>query len=84
MLKNIFFIGFIIFFFLLFVFLGAIAIRSQQKNISLKEALRSDSRNIILEIKDIIYFEATKHNPQGDVLPDNLDDAIKNEIKKRI
>jgi len=34
------------------------------------------------EIDDKIYQEATKHNPEGDVLPDKIDNAIKEEIKK--
>ncbi|MGW8185024.1 MAG: hypothetical protein ACWGHO_02860 [Candidatus Moraniibacteriota bacterium] len=84
MLKNIFFVIFIVCFFLLFVFIGAVLIRSQQRNISIKEELKSDSKSILWQIKDIIYFEATKHNPSGDVVPDGIDDAIKNEIKERI
>ncbi|KKP68454.1 MAG: hypothetical protein UR66_C0005G0001 [Candidatus Moranbacteria bacterium GW2011_GWE1_35_17] len=84
MFKKIFFVIFIVSFFLLFVFIGAVIILSQQKNISIKEELKTDSKNIILQIRDIIYFEATKHNPPGDMLPDNLDDKIKHEIKERI
>lgn len=84
MLKNIFFVIFIVCFFLLFVFIGAALIRSQQKNISIMEVLKSDSKNIIWQIKDIIYYEATQHNPSGDVVPDGIDDVIKNEIKERI
>jgi len=32
--------------------------------------------------KNIIYREATIHNPAGDVLPDQIDDNLKGEIKK--
>ncbi|MFH0929851.1 MAG: hypothetical protein V1814_01200 [Candidatus Moraniibacteriota bacterium] len=32
--------------------------------------------------KNIIYREATKHNPAGDILPDQIDDNLKGEIKK--
>jgi hypothetical protein len=84
MFKKIFFIIFIVGFFLLFVFVGAILIRSQQKNISIIEELKLDSKNIIFLIKDVIYFEATQHNPSGDMVPDGIDDIIKNEIKERI
>lgn len=84
MFRKIFFVIFIVCFFLLFVFIGAILIRSQQRNVSIREELKSDSKNIIFQIKDIIYFEATLHNPSGDVVPDGIDDTIKNEIKKRI
>ena len=34
--------------------------------------------------KNIIYREATEHNPAGDVLPDQIDDKIKQEIKEKI
>jgi len=32
--------------------------------------------------KNIIYREATEHNPSGDLLPDQIDDNLKGEIKK--
>ncbi|HBI17246.1 MAG TPA: hypothetical protein DDY52_03840 [Candidatus Moranbacteria bacterium] len=82
MFKKIFFFLFIIFFFFLFVFLGAAVIYSQQKNISIKEELRTDSKNILLEIKNIIYFEAEMHNPPGDMVPDGIDDSLIGKIKE--
>ena len=82
MFKKIFFFLFIIFFFFLFVFLGAAVIYSQQKNISIKEELRTDSKNILLEIKNVIYFEAEKHNPPGDMVPDGIDDSLIRKIKE--
>ncbi|OGI25479.1 MAG: hypothetical protein A3J76_03755 [Candidatus Moranbacteria bacterium RBG_13_45_13] len=36
------------------------------------------------KLKGIIYREATEHNPPGDVLPDQIDDKIKQEAKERI
>ena len=82
MLKKIFFFIFIIFFFFLFVFLGAAVIYSQQKNISVQEEIRTDSRKILLEIKNVVYFEAEKHNPPGDLVPDGIDDALLGKLKK--
>lgn len=32
--------------------------------------------------KNLIYREATEHNPPGDMLPDRIDDNVKGEIKK--
>lgn len=29
-----------------------------------------------------IYQEATEHNPEGDMLPDEIDDKIKEEVKE--
>lgn len=82
MLKKIFFVIFIIGFFFLFVFLGAVVIYSQQKGIPIKEELKTDSKNIILQIKDVIYFEATVHNPEGDLVPDGIDDSVKGKIRE--
>lgn len=84
MIKKILFVLFIIFFFLLFVFLGAAVIYSQQKNISIIEELKIDSKKIILQIKDIIYYQATVHNPEGNLMPDEVDDTILGRIKSLI
>jgi hypothetical protein len=32
--------------------------------------------------KNIVYWEATTHNPSGDMLPDQIDDNIIGEIRK--
>ncbi|NCU31416.1 MAG: hypothetical protein EOM23_00445 [Candidatus Moranbacteria bacterium] len=84
MFKKIFFVLFIIFFFLFFVFLGAAIIYSQQKKISLWQELREDSKRIINQMAGIVYREGEKHNPEGDLLPDWIDDWLKKEIKERI
>lgn len=41
-------------------------------------------RKIVVKIEDFIYGEATKYNPKGDFLPDQIDDKIKEEAKNRI
>jgi len=45
-----------------------------------KDFLKTAAR----KAKSIIYREATEHNPAGDVLPDQIDDKIKQEIKDKI
>lgn len=35
-------------------------------------------------IKEFIYKEATIYNPEGDMLPDQIDDNIIKEIKNRV
>jgi hypothetical protein len=30
----------------------------------------------------LIYYEATENNPPGDMLPDQIDDKVKKELKK--
>lgn len=37
-----------------------------------------------VKAKNIIYREATEHNPSGDLIPDQIDDKIKQEIKEKI
>lgn len=84
MFKKLFFALFIIFFFLFFVYLGAVIIYSQQKNISIKEEIKTDSKNIIFQIKNILYYEASEYNPQGDVVPDSWDDILLGKIRNLI
>lgn len=36
------------------------------------------------KIKSFIYHEATIHNPEGDILPDEIDDEILDEVKNRL
>lgn len=37
-----------------------------------------------VKAKNLIYRQATEHNPAGDILPDQIDDKIKQEIKEKI
>jgi len=41
-------------------------------------------KNVVRKIENIVYQEATEHNPEGDFLPDQIDDTIKKEIKSRL
>lgn len=82
MLKKFLFFLFIIFFFLFFVYLGAALIYSQQKDISFIEEIRTDSKRIILQMKNVLYYEASQHNPEGDLIPDWVDDFVLGKIKQ--
>jgi len=84
MFKKLFFVLFIIFFFLFFVYLGAVLIYSQQKNVSIWQEMKTDTKVIILQIKNILYYEASEHNPQGDVIPDSWDDVLLGKIRNII
>lgn len=51
------------------------------------ELLDSDKEAIkeaISETRYKVYEEATEHNPEGDLLPDEIDDTIKAKIKEEI
>lgn len=41
-------------------------------------------KNTAQDAKYKIYEEATEHNPEGDVLPDEIDDRVKDRIKQEI
>ncbi|MCX6762654.1 MAG: hypothetical protein NT093_02620 [Candidatus Moranbacteria bacterium] len=39
-------------------------------------------KKVVRKVEGLIYREATIHNPPGDMLPDQIDDNVKGEIKK--
>jgi hypothetical protein len=39
-------------------------------------------KKVVRKIEGFVYHEATIHNPPGDMLPDQIDDNVKGEIKK--
>lgn len=46
------------------------------------EKIRRVIYKSIRRIENVVYYEATIHNPKGDVLPDGIDDTIKSKIKE--
>ena len=38
----------------------------------------------VKELDGKIYKEATEHNPEGDLLPDGIDDTIRKKLKEEI
>jgi len=48
------------------------------------EKLKNGALKIVRKAKSFVYYEAQIHNPQGDVLPDTLDDKLIQSIKKRV
>ncbi len=44
----------------------------------MKEKLKEEAR----DLEDRIYNEATEHNPEGDLIPDEWDDKLKKKIKE--
>lgn len=53
-------------------------------SLNINQQEKSTLKKIAREIKDWIYYEATIHNPEGDMLPDEIDDRIMEEIKSKI
>jgi hypothetical protein len=52
-------------------------------HVRLEDSSRELIKKIAKKVSGVIYREATEHNPEGDVLPDGIDDRIKGEIKER-
>jgi uncharacterized protein YxeA len=55
-----------------------------ETKIQLDKETKAEFKEKAKEIDDKIYQEATKHNPEGDVLPDEIDNVLKEEIKKEV
>jgi len=53
-------------------------------SINIREKEKGELKNYVKKIKDLVYREATVHNPPGDALPDNVDDQVINEVKEKI
>lgn len=41
-------------------------------------------KNIARIIGEFVYDKATKYNPEGDLLPDEIDNRIKDKVKEKI
>ncbi|OGE83839.1 MAG: hypothetical protein A3B95_02755 [Candidatus Doudnabacteria bacterium RIFCSPHIGHO2_02_FULL_43_13b] len=90
MLKKIIF-SIIIFFIIIGIIFAMAVFRvveddSQNKklNLLLNKEEKSLLKSVVREIKNWVYKEATIHNPEGDVLPDELDDEIIKGIKNKV
>ena len=83
MLKKSFL--FIIIIAVIIAFLGGIfSVHFSPFSITIHQLEKSFLKKVVRKIEGIIYREATVHNPPGDVLPDQIDDKIKQEIKEKV
>ncbi len=55
-----------------------------ETKIQLDEKTKAELKEKAKEVDDKVYQEATEHNPEGDVLPDEIDNTVKDEIKKEV
>ena len=53
-------------------------------SINIREKERDKLKAIIKRIKDLVYKEATIHNPPGDMLPDQIDNKVIQEVKEKV
>ncbi len=83
MLKKLFLFIFVIA--VTIVFLGGIfSVSFSPFTLTINKPEKDFLKQAARKAKNIIYREATEHNPEGDVLPDQIDDKIKQEIKEKI
>lgn len=87
--KIILFLGFLIL--IVGIIIGVAVLKvvkydSQNKkfNLLLNKEEKSLLKAVVREIKSWIYEEAAVHNPEGDILPDELDDEIIKGIKNKV
>lgn len=45
---------------------------------------KEELKGIVSKISNFVYHEATVHNPPGDMVPDQIDDTIKNAVKEKV
>jgi hypothetical protein len=68
---------------LLIAFLGGIfSVSISPFSLTIRKPEKDILKKVVRKIENFVYHEATIHNPPGDMLPDQIDDNIKGEIKK--
>lgn len=53
-------------------------------SINIREKERDELKVFVNKIKDLVYKEATIHNPSGDMVPDQIDDKVIQEVKEKV
>lgn len=51
-------------------------------SINIRDKEREEFKFYLKKVKNLVYREATVHNPPGDMLPDNIDNSLIDETKK--
>jgi len=81
MLKKLFL--FIVVLAILLAWLGGIfSVSFSPFSLTIRRPEKDFLKKVVRRIAGLVYHEATVHNPPGDLLPDQIDNQVKNEIKK--
>lgn len=81
MFKKIFLL--IIILAIIFAWLGGIfSITLSPFSLTIRKPEKDFLKKVVKRVEGFVYREATIHNPPGDMVPDQIDDNIKGEIKK--
>lgn len=65
-----------------FTFANFVNYLSGVAKIEVDEATKNRLKEEARDIEDKIYEEATEHNPEGDLIPDEWDDKLKEKLKE--
>jgi hypothetical protein len=61
---------------------GIFSVSFSPFSLNIRKPEKDFLKKVVKKVEGFVYHEATVHNPPGDVLPDQIDDNIKGEIKK--
>lgn len=83
MIKK--FIALLVIFIILLAWLGGIfSVAFSPFSLTIQKPEKDFLKKVVKKIEGLMYREATIHNPPGDMLPDQIDDQVKGEIKKMV
>jgi hypothetical protein len=81
MFKKIFLLAIVLA--ILLAWLGGIfSVSLDPFSLTIQKPEKDFLKKVVKKAEGFIYHEATIHNPPGDLLPDQIDDNVKGEIKK--
>lgn len=81
MLKKLFLI--IVVLAILIAWLGGIfSLSFSPFSLTIQKPEKDFLKKVVRKVEGFVYREAIIHNPPGDMLPDQIDDNVKGEIKK--
>jgi len=58
--------------------------KTDSLSVNIRKPEKDELKSILRKVKDLIYREATIHNPPGDMLPDNIDNNVIKEVKEKV
>lgn len=61
---------------------GIFSISFSPFSITIRKPEKDFLTRAVKKAESLVYHEATVHNPPGDMVPDQIDDQVKGEIKK--
>ena len=61
---------------------GIFSVSFSPFSLTIRKPEKDFLEKVVKKVEGFVYHEATIHNPPGDMLPDQIDDNVKGEIKK--